>query len=299
MIESNKNLEFETKQAQIEQLQSELELANRHLLEYEHERGVAELSAGVLHNIGNTLTPSKIAVSMLLQRLQQSPLLKHIGGILKPLEDVIPTCDLPEDEKKKLQKIIQLLPGSLEEEYQKNIEDVINIRNKQEHIASIITLHMRYSHLKADYCDVNMQRIIDDAVSMQSESISKRGIKVKKEIEPARHVKVQESKLLQILNNLLKNAYESIDMNPGSDKMILIRCLEQNSTVAIKIKDTGIGFETGEEQQFFEFGFTSKIQGSGLGLHFCAHFLHSIGGDIMATSEGKGKGAEFIITLPA
>jgi len=299
MITNNDKFECQSLLAQIQQLQSELELANQNLLEHEHERGMAELSAGVLHNIGNTLTPSKIAVSMLLQRLQQSPLLKHLGAILKPLEEVIPKCDLPEEEKQKLLKIIQVLPGSLEEEYQQHINDVANIRDKQEHIASIIALHMRYSHLKADYGEVNLQRIINDAISMQSESITKRGIKIITDIGHIETLKIQESKLLQILINLLKNAYESIDMNPDSDKTISICCQqEQDAIVVIKIKDTGIGFEPGKEQQFFDFGYTSKREGSGFGLHFCAHFLRSIGGDINAISEGEGKGAEFVISLP-
>jgi len=285
--------------AQIKQLKHELEQAEMNLLNHEYEDGIAEMSVGVLHNIGNTLTPSKIAISMLLQRLYNSPLRKHIRGILQPLEQVIADCNIAEEEKQKLLQIIKILPDGLEEEYQLNIEDIEKIQAKQEYIANIISLQMRYSHLKVDYCDVNIQRIIDDAISMQGESLSKRGIEVITHIKKVPYVKVQESKLLQILVNLIKNAYESIDLNELSNKKIIIDCsVKDDSHIVIKIKDSGIGFIQGAEKNFFDFGYTDKSDGSGFGLHFCAHFLRSISGDISAYSEGKGKGAEFIISLP-
>jgi len=236
---------------------------------------------------------------MLLQRLHNSPLCKHIRGILQPLEQVIPDCNIAEEEKQKLLQIIKILPDGLEEEYQLNIEDIEKIQAKQEYIESIISLQMRYSHLKADYCDVSIQRIIDDAISMQGESVNKRSIEIITDIEKVPYVKVQESKLLQILVNLIKNAYESIDLNSLSNKKIIIHCsVKDDSHIVIKIKDSGIGFIQGAEKNFFDFGYTDKVDGSGFGLHFCAHFLRSIGGDISAYSEGEGKGAEFIISLP-
>ncbi len=299
--ETAHSTEYDNLKLQVEELTIELEQATNNLLKHNYEGGMAEMSVGVLHNIGNALTPSKIAISMLLQRLDKSPLRKHMKTILQPLDDAIPSCDIPEEEKKKLLKIIQILPGSLEEEYEQNILDVEKIRDKQEHIASIIALHMRYSHLKVDYCEVSVTRIIEDAISMQHESISKRGIEINTKINEIPYIKIQESKLLQILVNLLKNAYESIDLNPLSRKQINVQaCINtsEDDQIMIKISDTGAGFISGSEQAFFDFGYTSKTGGSGFGLHFCAHFLKSIGGGITAYSEGEGRGAEFIIYLP-
>jgi len=300
MTAKNSNCaECDQLKAQIKQLKNQLERAETNLLNHEYESGIAEMSVGVLHNIGNTLTPSKIAISMLLQRLHNSPLCKHIRGILQPLEQVIPDCNIAEEEKQKLLQILKILPDGLEEEYQLNIEDIEKIQAKQEYIANIISLQMRYSHLKVDYFDVSIQHIIDDAISMQGESLSKRGIEVITRINKLPYVKIQESKLLQILVNLIKNAYESIDLNSLSNKKIIINCsVKDDSHIVIKIKDSGIGFIQGAEKKFFDFGYTDKAAGSGFGLHFCAHFLRSIGGDISAYSEGEGKGAEFIISLP-
>jgi len=299
--ESTHNVDCDDLKAQIQQLKNELDQANNNLLKNEYEGGMAEMSVGVLHNIGNTLTPSKIALSMLLNRLEKSPLRQHIRNILKPLEEVIPCCELPEDEKQKLLKIIQILPGSLEEEYEQSILEVEKIREKQEHIASIIALHMRYSHLQVDYCEVSLPRIIEDAISMQSESIHKRHIEIIKEINNIPYIKIQESKLLQILVNLIKNAYESIDLNPQSSKQVTIKAYVDdsiNNQVIVKIKDTGSGFSSGADKQFFDFGYTSKSEGTGFGLHFCKSFLNSIGGDITAYSEGEGSGSEFTLYLP-
>jgi len=162
---------------------------------------------------------------------------------------------------------------------------------------------MRYSHLKADLCEVNVSRIIDDAISMQSESIKRRDIHIVKEMAEMPYLKIQESKLLQVLVNLLKNAYESIDVNPQSSKQIFLQAyaetlVDKKTNIIIKIKDSGAGFNSSMEEKFFDFGYTSKKEGSGFGLHFCASFLASIDGDISASSEGEGEGAEFTIVLP-
>ncbi len=295
--------EYKQLNDQIQELKYELAQAQKKLLNQEFETGMVEMSVGVLHNIGNILTPSKIVLSVLLKRLDDSPLRKHIKKILLPLEEMIPSCNLSDSEKQKILKIIQILPDSLIEEYAQNINDIEKIRDKQEHIASIIALHMRYSHLNVDYCEVSVSQIIDDAISMQSESIRKRGITIKKEINILPHLKIQESKLLQILVNLLKNAYESIDLNPQSKKIITFQSyvddsIKNEDMIVIKIIDSGVGFTPEMEPNFFDFGYSTKEAGSGFGLHFCASFLHNIGGQISAFSDGEGKGADFTIYLP-
>ena len=52
------------------------------------------------------------------------------------------------------------------------------------------------------------------------------------------------------------------------------------------------------KNKIFTYGFTTKKGGKGFGLHYCANYIQSIGGSIRAESEGPGKGAEFLITIP-
>ena len=59
-----------------------------------------------------------------------------------------------------------------------------------------------------------------------------------------------------------------------------------------------MGFAPKDKEKLFTFGYTSKKEGSGFGLHSCANFLIANKGTIEAKSNGPGTGAEFIVRLP-
>jgi signal transduction histidine kinase len=66
----------------------------------------------------------------------------------------------------------------------------------------------------------------------------------------------------------------------------------------VSVTDTGHGI--GEEQlkSIFRFGFTTKQNGHGFGLHSAAIAMGEMGGTIRVVSSGIGQGATFTISLP-
>jgi len=67
---------------------------------------------------------------------------------------------------------------------------------------------------------------------------------------------------------------------------------------SISISDNGIGIAAENIVKLFTFGFTTRKRGKGFGLHSCANTARELGGSIEAHSEGLGKGATFVLTLP-
>jgi signal transduction histidine kinase len=110
--------------------------------------------------------------------------------------------------------------------------------------------------------------------------------------------------LLQVLGNLILNAYESIQRSQSNVGRIELSAVEESiedkPMVRLTVSDTGCGFDENFKQKIFQRGFSSK-QGhlSGLGLHWCANALAAMGGRIQAESRGPGQGAEFHVLLPA
>ena len=68
--------------------------------------------------------------------------------------------------------------------------------------------------------------------------------------------------------------------------------------LCIDITDNGSGIVPENTQRIFSAGFTTKEQGSGLGLHSSANFVISSGGRIQPISTGKGKGTTMRVMLP-
>ncbi|HEO1347682.1 TPA: ATP-binding protein, partial [Legionella pneumophila] len=50
--------------------------------------------------------------------------------------------------------------------------------------------------------------------------------------------------------------------------------------------------------RIFSFGFTTKKNGHGFGLHCSAIYARDLGGTLYAESNGNGKGAQFVLDLP-
>ena len=101
---------------------------------------------------------------------------------------------------------------------------------------------------------------------------------------------------MKILFNLIKNALEQIALN-GSGKIIISTRKEEHFNI-ISIKDTAGGAPAEYISQFFNGYFTTKTNGTGIGLAFCKKTMLSFGGDIQCLSV-EGESMEFILKFPS
>ena len=114
-----------------------------------------------------------------------------------------------------------------------------------------------------------------------------------------------ETKLQQIINNLLKNALKFT--NNGGVTLIYneTKTINNELNLSITIKDTGIGIAQDKLHDIFE-RFTQiensikkEYQGSGLGLYICKTYANMMGGDISVKSElNKGTSFTFHVVMP-
>ena len=104
------------------------------------------------------------------------------------------------------------------------------------------------------------------------------------------------SKLNQVIMNILANGIEAIE---GKGE-ILIKTTRKDNNIKINISDTGTGISDEVMKHIFEPFFTTKDvgKGTGLGLSISLGIIQNHNGNIEVVSE-PGKGAEFIISLPA
>jgi len=106
-------------------------------------------------------------------------------------------------------------------------------------------------------------------------------------------VKIDEQKIEQVLWNVLLNAIQASE--PG--KNILINLTQQKQGIILKISDEGGGMPESQLTKIFQPFFSTRTQGSGLGLPISKKIIEKHGGRISVLSE-PGKGTTFIIELP-
>jgi len=94
----------------------------------------------------------------------------------------------------------------------------------------------------------------------------------------------------RVLNNLILNGIQTIDVKG----VVEIMCEENNDAIVIQVKDSGRGIPKENLDKIFEPLFTTKQQGTGLGLASVQSIIESHGGIISVTSPPT----VFTITLP-
>jgi signal transduction histidine kinase len=101
--------------------------------------------------------------------------------------------------------------------------------------------------------------------------------------------------LQQVLMNLMLNAIEAMKETGGV--MTVKSQRDENGQVLISVSDTGVGLPAEKADQIFNAFFTTKPQGSGMGLAISRSIVESHGGRLWATPN-DGRGATFQFTLP-
>jgi len=100
--------------------------------------------------------------------------------------------------------------------------------------------------------------------------------------------------LQQVFMNLVLNALEAMRDEGGE---LTVKSQRKDDQLLFSVADTGPGLPTGNVDQIFSAFFTTKPQGSGMGLAISRSIVESHGGRLWATAN-DGRGATFHFTLP-
>ncbi len=140
--------------------------------------------------------------------------------------------------------------------------------------------------------DVNLRLILRDALGTFDNEI-----KVVKELNGIEEAKIKgdESQLIRVFNNLLKNSSQAIPENRiGVIQVILT---ESETDFLVEIKDNGKGISPEQYDKIFTPNFTTKSSGSGLGLAIVKNIIKNHGGSIRFESKLE-VGTSFFLKLP-
>ena len=107
-------------------------------------------------------------------------------------------------------------------------------------------------------------------------------------------IMVDRVQLQQVFMNLILNAIEAMTDSGGE---LTVKSELQDGQLQFSVSDTGVGLPSQEGEQIFSAFFTTKPQGSGMGLAISRSIVGSHGGRLWATANDR-RGATFQFTLP-
>jgi PAS domain S-box-containing protein len=126
-----------------------------------------------------------------------------------------------------------------------------------------------------------------------------REVNVKAEVDPdAGHAWGDSVQLLQVLLNLTINAFEAMTAMPPNARQLVIHAGRNgDGDILVIMRDSGPGFPGGMVEQLFEPFFSTKAEGTGMGLAIARSIIEAHGGTLSA-ENCDGGGACFTVRLP-
>ncbi len=272
--------------------------------------GRLEVIDTVLHNIGNAINSVATGVDTLHQWLEEGELTRRFARVADLVaahdRDWIPWLE-HDEQGRQMRPFLLALVRDLTGEHETLLGTAERVRERVRHIVDIIRTQKSFTDSTVERKLIPLPETINDAVKVVEESLGQRGVAIEVDCSRApAEILVQESRFQQMLVNLLKNAMEATDermARPDDDPEwrpgIWLRAYrgEQDKTFVVDVVDNGIGIEPSRFSSVFNAGYTTKKNGSGLGLHSAANFVIGSGGSIRPLSDGVGHGTTMRVTL--
>ncbi|HEX4407694.1 MAG TPA: ATP-binding protein [Xanthobacteraceae bacterium] len=143
-----------------------------------------------------------------------------------------------------------------------------------------------------------LNEIIKEIVVLAEDNALRHSISIRTELDSGLPATVGDPvQLQQVLMNLTLNAIDAMKSNGGELRITSSR--SENDGLLISVIDSGIGIPAEEQEKVFEAFFTTKPEGTGMGLSISRRIVEAHGGRLWASANPEPKrGTTFYFTLP-
>jgi PAS domain S-box-containing protein len=170
---------------------------------------------------------------------------------------------------------------------------IADVTRAAEIIDRIRSLYRRGTPVRAP---VDLNEIIREMTALLNETANRNSVSIGTGLDLSLPTATADRvQLQQVLMNLMLNAIEAMQDTGGELTVASKKC--EDGQIGILVSDSGVGLSIDEAERIFEAFFTTKPQGTGMGLSISRRIIESHGGHLWA-SPNTGRGATFQFTLP-
>jgi two-component system, NtrC family, sensor kinase len=270
------------------------------LVDQSYQAGLAELAKGVLHNLGNAMTPIGVRLAGVSERLRLAPAddaSEAVAELRRGTADAARRADLEE--------FVQLACRELAHTVKSSREDLAVMQRQTTVVQSALAEQMRTARNEHVIEPVRLTELIAQSLEIVPDACRARlAIDSDETLRKVGVVRVARTVLRLVLQNLIINAADAI-RDAGRDKGRLRVSAEivseaDRRQLHLQCRDDGVGIPGENLERVFEKGFSTKSRetNQGIGLHWCANAIGALGGRIWAESDGPGRGASLHLLVP-
>lgn len=290
---NERTLELQQSNAELNQAYRDLQEKESQLVESEKMASLGQLTAGIAHEINN---PINFVTSNV------NPLKRDVGMLIDMLEK-LEGISVGADSQETKQQQISELKEEFDFDYLKTEIDYLlkGINEGSTRTAEIVKGLRIFSRLDED--DLKKANINDglESTTIIVNNLLENKVEIIRDYGNIPMVECYPGKLNQVFLNIITNGIHAVKskLQPGQKGQIIIKTYNNEDSVFISIKDTGIGMDENTKKKLFEPFFTTKDvgEGTGLGLSIAWNTIKKHNGTITVNSE-LGVGTEFLLEIP-
>lgn len=177
---------------------------------------------------------------------------------------------------------------------------IVVINDSVNRINKLIENLLRFSKLSNDETKlVNIESVVNLIIDLERKNIEEKGIKITSSIisNNTKRVMINEDVLRMVLINLINNSIDSFGGIKREEKHIYLEIKIVKDSLNIRIEDNGSGIEKAKVDNIFDPFYSTKENGTGLGLYILSTEISNNDGRISVESN-LGEGTRFDIILP-
>ena len=270
------------------------------LVDQSFHAGFAELAKGVLHNLGNAMTPVSVRLANLDDRLRTTPA-EDAELAFAELRGGVPDHSRQAD----LEEFLRLASQEMAVSIRNAREDVAVMKRQASMVQATLSEQMRTARNEHVVEPVRLSELFAQALEIVPDTARQRlQIETDENVRRIGVVRLARTVLRLVLQNVVINAADAV-RDAGREKGVL-RISAQltqdggRSQLHLQCEDDGVGIPAESLARVFERGFSTKSHETnhGIGLHWCANAMNALGGRIWAASNGRGCGAVMHVLIP-
>jgi two-component system, NtrC family, sensor kinase len=295
--------EVGTLSAEFNSMMCKLAKSRQALVETAREAGMSEIATGILHNVGNVLNSVNVSATMLDQKTRAMAVgdLEALHGIIKEHADDLGSFLEKDPRGAHLEPFLGAVTEQIKSAQAGMTAELGTLVKGIEHIRTLVASQQDYVRNEDVIEPVDLAEQLDRACEISSTAGGEHvaPVTVIREYADLPEARTARHKLLEILVNLIQNARQAMCDSSVTERVLTLRTERLgDDRVLLKIIDTGIGIAAENLVDVFNYGFTTKPNGHGFGLHAAANAATEIHGALRAASDGPGHGATFTLEIP-
>jgi signal transduction histidine kinase len=286
--------------AERKRMEQQVEKTHKDLLEVSRQAGMAEVATSVLHNVGNVLNSVNVSNSLVTSRIRNSRVvqLTKAAALIRSHEAELGAFLVHDPKGKQLPGYLEGLAQHLTREQGEILQELNLLGSNIEHIKEIVAMQQNYAKASGLLELMPITDLVEDALRVNAQGFQQDQVQVMREFASAVPALLDKHKVLQILVNLVSNARHACVESGRADKRITVRVSNGEGRVRVAVVDNGVGIASENLTRVFNYGFTTRKDGHGFGLHSGALAAKELGGSLSVNSEGVGKGTTATLDLP-